>query len=45
MLIICTRCAAADCECVPYDTDCEKNFKPKVQTTDKEGENSDCQNS
>ena len=35
MLIICTRCVAEDCE---------KNFKPKVQTTDKEGENIEYQN-
>lgn len=28
MKIICERCANSDCECVPYDVECDENFKP-----------------
>lgn len=31
MDIICKRCANTGCECVPYDTECKQNFKPKKE--------------
>ena len=31
MNIICERCANSGCECVPYDTECNQNFKPKKE--------------
>ena len=43
MDIICTRCANTDCECVPYDTECDQNFKEKVKTKEVESEQQ-CQN-
>ena len=31
MDIICTRCATTDCECVPYDVECDQKFKAKEE--------------
>ena len=38
MSIICDRCITADCECVPYDKDCDENFKEKTETKELVGE-------
>lgn len=38
MDIICIRCANTDCECVPYDEDCDENFKEKIETNELVGE-------
>jgi hypothetical protein len=31
-MIICEKCANfSNCECVPYDVECDENFKEKVE--------------
>lgn len=27
--MICEKCSRCNCECVPYDVECDKNFKEK----------------
>ena len=41
MSIICEKCANTDCECTPYDTDCDKNFKEKIETKELVGDKND----
>lgn len=39
MDIICKRCATTDCECVPYDVECDQKFRAKeeeVKTDDED---------
>ncbi len=37
-MIICEKCSNSNCECVPYDMECDENFKPKDETKEVVGE-------
>ena len=41
MSIICDRCINTDCECIPYDKDCDEKFKEKVKTKELVGEDNE----
>lgn len=36
MSIICERCVKHNCECVPYDVECDENFEEKESVDSKE---------